>query len=57
MDGHEQLDQRGADLKRVASVASLFVSRLDALMDPLFETPIPGQDAVQAGSRTLRDTP
>jgi transaldolase / glucose-6-phosphate isomerase len=37
MDGLETLAARGGDLPRVASVASMFVSRLDALVDPILE--------------------
>ncbi|MEO8261533.1 MAG: bifunctional transaldolase/phosoglucose isomerase [Pseudolysinimonas sp.] len=38
MDGLEALVARGGDLSRVASVASIFVSRLDVLVDPLLES-------------------
>ncbi len=37
MDGLEALAARGGDLSRVASVASMFVSRLDVLVDPILE--------------------
>ena len=36
-DGLEALIARGGDPARVASVASMFVSRLDALVDPILE--------------------
>ena len=35
MDGLDILAARGADLTRIASVASMFVSRLDVLVDPI----------------------
>ena len=37
MDGLEALAARGGDLTRMASVASMFVSRLDVLVDPILE--------------------
>jgi transaldolase/glucose-6-phosphate isomerase len=37
MDGLDELTARGGDVARVASVASMFVSRLDALVDPMLE--------------------
>ena len=37
MDGLEALATHGGDPARVASVASMFVSRLDALVDPMLE--------------------
>jgi transaldolase / glucose-6-phosphate isomerase len=37
MDGLEALAARGGDLTRIASVASMFVSRLDVLVDPILE--------------------
>ena len=37
MAGLEALTERGGDVARVASVASMFVSRLDALVDPMLE--------------------
>jgi len=37
IDGLKQLDRRGGDLSRVASVASFFVSRVDTLVDKLLE--------------------
>jgi len=37
MDGLEALTARGGHPARVASVASMFVSRLDALVDPMLE--------------------
>jgi transaldolase/glucose-6-phosphate isomerase len=37
MDGLVTLGARGGDLSRVASVASMFVSRLDVLVDPILE--------------------
>jgi transaldolase/glucose-6-phosphate isomerase len=47
MDGLETFAAHGGDLTRIASVASMFVSRLDVLVDPLLEararTAPPGQ--------------
>ena len=40
MAGLEALAKQGGDLSRVASVASMFVSRLDVLVDPMLETPV-----------------
>ncbi len=37
MDGLDALAARGGDLSRVASVASMFVSRMDVLVDPMLE--------------------
>jgi transaldolase/glucose-6-phosphate isomerase len=37
MDGLEAFATRGGDLTRMASVASVFVSRLDVLVDPILE--------------------
>ena len=37
MSGLEDLKRKGGDLSRVASVASFFVSRVDAKVDPLLE--------------------
>jgi transaldolase len=37
LDGLEILASRGGNLKNVASVASFFLSRIDVLLDPLFE--------------------
>jgi len=37
MDGLETLAAHGGDLTRIASVASMFVSRLDVLVDPMLE--------------------
>ena len=37
MDGLEALAAHGGDLTRIASVASMFVSRLDVLVDPMLE--------------------
>ncbi len=45
MDGLEALAGRGGDLTRVASVASVFVSRLDVLVDPILEARIREEQA------------
>jgi transaldolase len=37
LEGLEILDSKGGNLKHVASVASFFLSRIDVLLDPLFE--------------------
>ena len=37
MDGLEALAARGGELSRIGSVASIFVSRLDVLVDPMLE--------------------
>ncbi|MFS8071926.1 MAG: transaldolase family protein, partial [Byssovorax sp.] len=37
MDGLEALAERGGDLRRMASVASMFVSRIDVLVDQALE--------------------
>jgi transaldolase len=37
LSGLEELDRRGGDLSRVASVASFFVSRVDTMIDPLLQ--------------------
>jgi transaldolase len=37
LDGLEILASRGGNLKNVASVASFFLSRIDVLLDPVFE--------------------
>jgi transaldolase/glucose-6-phosphate isomerase len=39
MSGLESLTRRGGDLGHMASVASIFVSRIDALVDPKLESP------------------
>jgi transaldolase len=51
--GLEQRAARGADLRRVASVASFFVSRVDTLIDPQLEERVEegGPDADLAASR------
>ena len=46
MDGLDLLATRGGDLTHIASVASVFVSRLDALVDPMLEARA-GADAAQ----------
>jgi transaldolase/glucose-6-phosphate isomerase len=46
VDGLEALAARGGDLRRVASVASFFVSRIDAAVDPLLEQQQGGADLV-----------
>lgn len=38
MDGLEAFDARGGDVTRIASVASMFVSRMDVMVDPMLET-------------------
>jgi transaldolase/glucose-6-phosphate isomerase len=54
MDGLEALLARGGDLSRVASVASIFVSRLDVLVDPLLESrALTAPSAEQADLRGL----
>ena len=45
MSGLEERAAQGHDLSRVASVASVFVSRIDAAIDPLLEAPGAGQTA------------
>lgn len=47
MAGLETFAAHGGDLTRVASVASIFVSRLDALADPLLESRILAAPAAQ----------
>jgi transaldolase / glucose-6-phosphate isomerase len=46
MAGLEELRRKGGDLSRVASVASFFVSRVDAKVDPLLEGK-PGGEKLQ----------
>jgi transaldolase/glucose-6-phosphate isomerase len=54
MGGLEMLAAHGGDLGRIASVASMFVSRLDVLVDPILEAPIPARlPAEQALLRSL----
>jgi transaldolase/glucose-6-phosphate isomerase len=53
MAGLEQFAQSGGDLSRVASVASVFVSRIDAALDPLLEAPVPGHEASALARRAL----
>jgi transaldolase len=50
IDGVEKRLTKGKDVKRVASVASFFVSRIDTLIDPMLEKTIArgGADAVVA---------
>ena len=45
MDGLETFGARGGDLTRIASVASMFVSRLDVLVDPILEARAAGDEA------------
>src|SRR5919197_5578908 len=51
LSGLEELDRRGGDLHRVASVASFFVSRVDTMIDPSLEGIVQrgGQHADEAG--------
>jgi len=51
VDGVEKRLTKGKDAKRVASVASFFVSRIDTLIDPMLEKIIAqgGADAAAAG--------
>ena len=51
IDGVEKRLTKGKDAKRVASVASFFVSRIDTLIDPMLEKIIAqgGADAAAAG--------
>jgi transaldolase/glucose-6-phosphate isomerase len=44
MDGLEALAARGGDLRRIASVASMFVSRVDVLVDPALEALAPAPE-------------
>ncbi|HEY5091235.1 MAG TPA: bifunctional transaldolase/phosoglucose isomerase, partial [Polyangia bacterium] len=53
MDGLEAFRTGGGDLSRVASVASMFVSRLDVLVDPILEAR--ARTAPAAEQATLRD--
>ena len=54
MEGLETLAARGGDPGRIASVASMFVSRLDALVDPILEErALAAPPAEQAQLRSL----
>jgi transaldolase / glucose-6-phosphate isomerase len=53
MGGLETFRARGGDLSRVSSVASMFVSRLDVLVDPILEAR--AGTAPPAEQATLRD--
>jgi transaldolase/glucose-6-phosphate isomerase len=54
MDGLETLAALGGDLRRIASVASMFVSRLDVLVDPMLEARAQATSAAdQAQLRSL----
>jgi len=48
LDGLETLEDQGKPLKPVASVASFFLSRIDTLIDPLFQSQIK-RDNLRAG--------
>jgi transaldolase/glucose-6-phosphate isomerase len=53
MAGLELLAEQGGDLTRVASVASLFVSRLDVMVDPLLDAPTVGGEPELSARRAL----
>ena len=52
--GIEQRVQHGEDVRRIASVASFFLSRIDVLVDPIFEVKRHGQDAEAESAAKLR---
>jgi transaldolase/glucose-6-phosphate isomerase len=54
MRGLELRAEQGGDLTKVSSVASVFVSRIDAAINPLLEAPLPaGREADQAAQHEL----
>jgi transaldolase/glucose-6-phosphate isomerase len=50
MDGLEALAERGGDLRQMASVASMFVSRIDVLVDPALEALETSAPAAEKGA-------